>query len=64
MLAASTISVICPASFRRTRPKSPGDWEDPVNYHLVLNTAALGYDGAAALIVARARELGWTSDAS
>jgi len=35
------------------------DWNDPVNYHLVLNTEALGSDGAAQLIVARARQLGW-----
>jgi len=35
------------------------DWNDPTNYHLVLNTEALGTDGAADLIVARARSLGW-----
>jgi cytidylate kinase len=35
------------------------DWADPANYHLVLNTAALGLDGAAEVIVARARALGW-----
>lgn len=35
------------------------DWNDPVNYHLVLNTGALGLDGATAVIVARARALGW-----
>lgn len=35
------------------------DWSDPVNYHMVLNTGALGFDGAAAAIVARARALGW-----
>jgi cytidylate kinase len=38
------------------------DWGDPANYHLVLNTAALGLDGAAAMIVARARALGWSSE--
>jgi cytidylate kinase len=37
------------------------DWADPANYHLVLNTAALGLDGAAEVIVARARALGWVS---
>ena len=36
------------------------DWNDPVNYHLVLNTGALGLDGATGVIVARARALGWT----
>lgn len=35
------------------------DWSDPVNYHLVLNTEVLGRAGAAQLIVARARSLGW-----
>lgn len=35
-------------------------WSDPIHYHLVLNTAALGNEGAAGLIVARARQLGWT----
>jgi cytidylate kinase len=35
------------------------DWRDPVNYHMVLNTAALGLDGAAEVVVARARALGW-----
>jgi cytidylate kinase len=36
------------------------DWADPANYHLVLNTAALGLDGVAELVVARAKALGWT----
>lgn len=35
------------------------EWSDPVNYHMVLNTGALGFDGAAAAIVARARSLRW-----
>jgi cytidylate kinase len=35
------------------------DWNDPANYHLVLNTAALGLDGAADVVVGRARALGW-----
>jgi len=35
------------------------DWLDPVNYHMVLNTEPLGFDGAAALIVNRAKSLGW-----
>jgi len=35
------------------------DWNDPVNYHMVLNTELLGTDGAADLIVSRARALGW-----
>lgn len=35
------------------------DWNDAANYHLVLNTAALGLDGATQVIVQRARALGW-----
>lgn len=35
------------------------DWLDPVNYHMVLNTDALSFQGAAELIVSRARSLGW-----
>jgi cytidylate kinase len=35
------------------------DWNDPVNYHLVLNTELLGRAGAAELVVTRARALGW-----
>lgn len=32
------------------------DWDDPANYDMVLNTGRLGFDGASAAIVARARE--------
>ena len=35
------------------------DWNDASNYHMVLNTDALGLSGTAELIVARARALGW-----
>ena len=35
------------------------DWSDPALYHMMLNTAALGLDGAAEVLVARARALGW-----
>jgi cytidylate kinase len=35
------------------------DWNDATHYHMVLNTEALGLDGTADLIVARARALGW-----
>jgi cytidylate kinase len=31
------------------------DWTDPVNYHMVLNTGALGLEGAAAVIVERVK---------
>ena len=33
--------------------------DDPATYHLVVNTALLGYDGAADLVVAAARRRGW-----
>ena len=32
---------------------------DPAGYHIVVNSAALGYEGAAEVIVQRARALGW-----
>jgi cytidylate kinase len=35
------------------------DWDDPVHFHLTLNTGMLGLDGAANVIVARARAMGW-----
>jgi cytidylate kinase len=34
------------------------DWRDPSHYHLVIDTGALGHEGAAALIVAAAERLG------
>ena len=37
------------------------DWNDPVNYHMVLNTETLGMQGAADVIVDRARRSGWFS---
>jgi cytidylate kinase len=35
------------------------DWNDAANYHLVLNTAALGMEGAVEVVVARAQSIGW-----
>ena len=35
------------------------DWSDPVHFHMVLNTALLGMEGASAVIVSQARRLGW-----
>jgi len=35
------------------------DWDDPVNYHLVINTGVVGFDGAAGVVVGRARAMGW-----
>jgi cytidylate kinase len=34
------------------------DWADPLNYHLVINTGLVGFDGAAEVIVGRARGMG------
>ncbi len=38
------------------------DWNDPASYHMLLNTAALGLDGAAEVIVERARARGWQQE--
>jgi cytidylate kinase len=35
------------------------DWADPGNYHMTLNTERLGFDVAAATVVAAARAQGW-----
>jgi cytidylate kinase len=40
------------------------DWNDPAYFHMVLNTGALGFGGAAEVIVARAGALGWTGAVS
>ena len=40
------------------------DWNDPAYFHMVLNTGALGFGGAAEVIVARAGALGWTRTVS
>lgn len=39
------------------------DWADPTHFHLVVNTALLGYDGAGDVVVDRARRLGWLGHA-
>jgi cytidylate kinase len=44
---------------RYTREYYRRDWDDPVHFHMVLNTAALGLDGATEAVVGRARILGW-----
>jgi len=35
------------------------DWNDPVGYHMVLNTERLGYEGTVAIIVAEVGRRGW-----
>ena len=44
---------------RYTREYYRRDLNDPVHFHMVLNTAALGLDGATEAVVGRARVLGW-----
>lgn len=39
------------------------DWYDPVNYHMVLNTGLLGFDGVTEVVVGEARRRGWTASA-
>lgn len=36
------------------------EWGDPANYHMTLNTEALGYEASEELILAAAAQLGWT----
>ena len=48
--------------FRRARYNSEyyrRNWDDPVNYHITINTGVLGFDGATEVVVGRARALGW-----
>ena len=35
------------------------EWADPLNYHMTLNTGALGIEGAVEVVVDRAERLGW-----
>ena len=35
------------------------DWDDPAHFHLIVNTGMLGLEGAAAVILAQARRMGW-----
>jgi cytidylate kinase len=35
------------------------DWHDPLNFHIVINTGVLGFEGAAEVVVGRARAMGW-----
>ncbi len=35
------------------------EWNDPVNYHMTLNTETLGMEGTVGVVVDRARRLGW-----
>jgi len=49
--AAKTLDETDARRARYHRQYYSRDWEDPANYHFVLNTAALGLDGAADIIV-------------
>jgi cytidylate kinase len=44
---------------RYSREHYRRNWDDPVNFHLVINTEALGFDGATEVIVGRAVASGW-----
>jgi cytidylate kinase len=55
--AAATVDDSDKMRGRYTREYYRRDWNDPVNFHMVLNTAALGIDGATNVVVARARSL-------
>ena len=44
---------------RYSREHYRRDWNDPVNFHMVLNTGVLGFDGATEVIAGRARAMGW-----
>jgi cytidylate kinase len=57
--AAAAVDESDAARARYHRQYYHRDWNDPINYHLVINTAALGFDAAAAVIVAEARRRGW-----
>ncbi len=35
------------------------DWDDPSHFHMLLNTGLLGLEGAADVILAQARAMGW-----
>jgi cytidylate kinase len=58
-LAARRVQEVDGQRQRYHREYYDRDWNDPANYHLVLNTSALGLEGAAAVVLGRARSLGW-----
>ena len=35
------------------------DWQDPANYHMTINTLALGIEGAVEVVVGEAERRGW-----
>jgi cytidylate kinase len=57
--AAAAVDESDAARARYHRQYYQRDWNDPVNYHLVVNTGALGLEGAGAVIIAEARRRGW-----
>lgn len=59
--AAAEIQRIDTNRARYHREYYKRDWADPTLYHMVLNTAPLGLEGSAEVIVARTRTLGWGS---
>ncbi|MGH7498446.1 MAG: AAA family ATPase [Gemmatimonadales bacterium] len=57
--AAETLEETDRMRARYNREYYHRDWHDPVNFHMMLNTESLGFDGAAEVIVGRARGMGW-----
>jgi cytidylate kinase len=57
--AAATLDETDRMRARYIREYYRRDWEDPVNFHMVLNTGLLGFDGATEAVVWRARGMGW-----
>ena len=57
--AAAAVEQSDAARARYHRQYYHRDWNDPVYYHLVVNTGALGLDGASAVIIAEARRRNW-----
>lgn len=57
--AEKTVDEIDEGRRRYVRTHYRRQWDDPLNYHLVLNTGVLSYERSAELIVEAARLEGW-----
>jgi len=57
--ASATVNDTDKMRERYTQQYYRRDWNDAVNFHMVLNTGVLGFDGAAEVVVGRARAMGW-----
>ena len=61
-VAAKRVQEVDGQRLRYHREYYDRDWNDPANYHMVLNSSALGLEGTAGLVLAQARALGWARD--